>query len=29
MENNAGFHGRSCKPDEYEKAVAELKKVIK
>ena len=28
MENNAGFHGRSCKPDEYEKAVAELKEVI-
>ena len=29
MENNAGFHGRSCKPDEYEKAVAELKAVIR
>jgi hypothetical protein len=28
MENNAGFHGRACKPDEYEKAVAELEKVI-
>lgn len=25
MENNAGFHGRACKPDEYEKAVSELK----
>ena len=29
MENNAGFHGRSCKPDEYEKAIAELKAVIR
>ncbi len=28
MENNAGFHGRACKPDEYEKAVAELERVI-
>ena len=28
MENNAGFHGRSCTPEEYEKAVAELKEVI-
>jgi transketolase len=28
MENNAGFHGRACSPDEYEKAVAELEKVI-
>ena len=29
MENNAGFHGRACNPDEYEKAVAELEKVIR
>ncbi|MCQ2069866.1 MAG: transketolase [archaeon] len=29
MENNVGFHGRSCKPDEYEKAVEELKAVIR
>ena len=28
MENNAEFHGRSCTPEEYEKAVAELKAVI-
>ena len=28
MENNAGFHGRSCKPDEYEQAVKELKEVL-
>ena len=28
MENNADFHGRSCTPEEYEKAVAELKAVI-
>lgn len=28
MENVAGFHGRACKPDEYEKAVAELKAAI-
>ena len=28
MENNAGFHGRSCTPEEYEKAVSELKEVI-
>ncbi len=28
MENVAGFHGRSCKPDEYEKAVKELKEAI-
>lgn len=28
MENNPGFHGRTCKPDEYEKAVAELRAVI-
>ena len=28
MENNAGFHGRACKPDEYEKAVAELKEAL-
>ena len=29
MENVAGFHGRACKPDEYEKAVAELKEAIR
>lgn len=28
MENNAGFHGRACKDDEYVKAVDELKGVI-
>ena len=28
MENNVDFHGRSCKPDEYAKAVEELKAVI-
>lgn len=28
MENNADFHGRACKPDEYDKAVSELKQVI-
>ena len=28
MENNAGFHGRACKPDEFEQAVKELKEVI-
>ncbi len=28
MENNAGFHGRACKPDEQTKAVEELKAVI-
>ena len=28
MENNADFHGRSCTPEEYKKAVAELKAVI-
>ena len=28
MENNAGFHGRACKPDEYEKAVKELKEAL-
>ncbi|MBP5203709.1 MAG: transketolase [Candidatus Methanomethylophilaceae archaeon] len=28
MENNAGFHGRACKPDEYEQAVKELKEMI-
>lgn len=25
MENNAAFHGKCCKPEEYEKAMAELK----
>ena len=29
MENNAGFHGKSCNPEEYAKAVAELKAVIR
>ncbi len=28
MENNADFHGKSCNPEEYAKAVAELKAVI-
>ncbi len=28
MENNADFHGRTCTPEEYEKAVAELKEAI-
>jgi len=28
MENNADFHGRSCKPDEKEKALAELRERI-
>ena len=28
MENNAGFHGRSCKPDEHEQAIKELKEVL-
>ena len=28
MENNVDFHGMSCKPDEYAKAVEELKAVI-
>jgi transketolase len=28
MENNAGFHGRACKPDEFERAVQELREVI-
>lgn len=28
MENNVDFHGRSCKPDEYAKAVEELKAAI-
>ena len=28
MENNAGFHGRACKPDEFEQAVKELKEAI-
>jgi len=28
MENNAGFHGRACKDDEFVQAVAELKAVI-
>ena len=28
MENKAGFHGRACKPDEYEQAVKELKEAI-
>lgn len=28
MENNVDFHGRSCKPDEYAKAIEELKAVI-
>ena len=28
MENNAGFHGRACKPDEYKKAVEELKEAL-
>ena len=28
MENNADFHGKSCKPDEKEKAVKELKERI-
>lgn len=28
MENNVDFHGRSCKPDEYAKAVEELKAVL-
>ena len=28
MENNAGVHGRSCKPDEYEQAMKELKEAL-
>ena len=28
MENNAGFHGRACKPEEYEQAVKELKEAL-
>ena len=28
MENNAGFHGRSCKPDEHEQAMKELKEAL-
>lgn len=28
MENNAGFHGKSCNPAEYEQAVKELKELI-
>jgi transketolase len=28
MENNAGFHGRSCKPAENEQAIKELKEAI-
>ena len=28
MENNAGFHGRACKPEEYEQAVKELREVL-
>ena len=28
MENNAGFHGRACKPEEYERAIKELKEVL-
>ena len=28
MEGNAGFHGRACKPDEYEIAVRELKEAL-
>lgn len=28
MENVAAFHGRACKPDEYERAVAELRGAI-
>lgn len=28
MENNAGFHGRSCKPDEHKRALDELKEVL-
>ena len=28
MENNAGFHGKACNAEEFEKAVAELKAVI-
>ncbi len=28
MENNAGFHGRACNEDEYQKAVEELKELI-
>lgn len=29
MENNAGFHGKSCNPEEHAKAVEELKAVIR
>ena len=29
MENNVGFHGKACNPEEYAKAVAELKAVIR
>jgi transketolase len=28
MENNADFHGRSCKPDEKEKALKELRRML-
>lgn len=28
MENEAGFHGRCCRPDELERAVAELREAI-
>ena len=28
MTDNPGFHGRACKPEEYEQAVKELKEVI-
>ena len=28
MENQAGFHGRACKPEEYEQAVRELKEAL-
>jgi ABC-type transport system involved in Fe-S cluster assembly fused permease/ATPase subunit len=29
MENNVGFHGKACNPEEYAKPVAELKAVIR
>lgn len=29
MEGNVGFHGKACNPEEYEKAVEELKAVIR
>lgn len=28
MENNAGFHGRSCKPEEHEQAMKELREAL-